>query len=268
MTGTQRCLVFMTLGLVLCPGHSRAQQDSDRESYYRAVEYCRSDVSRPLALSPDGRVLCFDGAVENDLDVSQARGLRENGLFVVRSPGGIPNTAVALSGIVRDRHATVVVHDHCFSACAMFFLVASHQSYVLKGALVAWHYPQSGDPANPLCTYVIEPRDGKPRKLQRGRCQTDGERGVSFSPEMARFFEERIIDPSFEYPPDSLYVRRMLRNLYADTGVFRDILWTLHPRYYPILFKTKILYEAYPQSQEEVDEMAARVGRGRVIYDP
>jgi hypothetical protein len=35
------------------------------------------------------------------------------------------------------------------------------------------------------------------------------------------------------------------------------------------LFKTKIVYEAYPQSQEEVDEMRARLRLPvSVIYDP
>lgn len=261
-------LVVVTLGLVLCSSHSRAQRDSDRERYYRAVEYCRGDVSRPMSLSPDGQVLCFDGRVTDDLDVSVAKGLKEHGLFVVRSRGGDPEIAVALSGIVRDRHATVVVHGYCFSACASFFLIASHQSYVLKGALVAWHYPRSADPADPHCTYVTEPPDGKLKKLQRGSCRPGGEHGVEYSREVARFFAERVVDPSFSHPPDSLYVRRMLRNLYGDTGVFRDILWTLHPRYNPVLFKTKILYEAYPQSQEEVDEIAARLRFGRVIYDP
>jgi hypothetical protein len=263
-------LAIATLGLLLCSGHSSAEQDFDRESYYRAAEYCRGNVSRPMAVSPDGQVLCFDGEVTDDLDVSPARDLKENGVFVVRSRGGDPDTAVALSDIVLERGATVVVHDYCFSACASFFLIASHRSYVLKGALVAWHYPRSDDPDDPHCTYVTDPPDGKLKKLQRRPCRLGGDHGAEYSREVARFFAERVIDPFFDHPPDSLYVRRMLRNLYGDTGAFRDVLWTLHPRYYPVLFKTKILYEAYPQNQEEVDEMAARLrlGRGRVIYDP
>lgn len=264
-----RCFLVVAISeIALCSGYVRAQQDFDRERYYRAVEYCRGDVSRPMAVSPDGQVLCFDGRVTDGLDVSAAKDLKEHGLFVVRSRGGDPEIAVELSDIVRDRHATVVIHGHCFSACASFFLIASHQSYVLKGTLVAWHYPRSADPADPQCTYITEPPDAKMKKLQRGSCRPGGEHGMEYSREVARFFGERVIDPSFSHPPDSLYVRRMLRNLYADTGVFRDILWTLHPRYYPVLFKTKILYEAYPKSQEEVDEIAARLRFGRVIYDP
>jgi hypothetical protein len=33
------------------------------------------------------------------------------------------------------------------------------------------------------------------------------------------------------------------------------------------MFRTRIYYEAYPESQEAVDAMAARMQRGRVIYD-
>jgi hypothetical protein len=212
--------------------------------------------------------LCFDGFVEADLDISQAIALNKNGLFVVRSSGGSGLVAVALSEIIRERQATVVVHDYCFSACAMFFFIASDQTYVMKGALVIWHHLQSSDPNYPFCTFLTEPRNGEPKKLQRGPCQAGGERGARFWPELERFFERRAIGHSFEPPPDSHYVRRIVRNLYAETGVFRDVAWTIHPRYYPVLFKTKILYEAYPQSQEEVDGMTARLRRGKVIYDP
>jgi hypothetical protein len=95
-----------------------------------------------MNLSPDKQVLCLTGAIAKDLDVSLANDLKDDGLFVFRSPGGYAGPAVALSDIIRDRHATVVVYDHCFSACAGFLLVASYQTYVLKGTLVAWHYPR------------------------------------------------------------------------------------------------------------------------------
>jgi hypothetical protein len=94
-----------------------------------------------MNLSPDKQVLCFTGAISENMDVSLANDLKDDGLFVVRSLGGYPGPAVALSDIIRDRHATVVVYDYCFSACAGFLLVASYHTYVLKGTLVAWHYP-------------------------------------------------------------------------------------------------------------------------------
>jgi len=34
------------------------------------------------------------------------------------------------------------------------------------------------------------------------------------------------------------------------------------------MVKTKIVYEAYPTSQDEVDAMVAKLHLGRIIYDP
>lgn len=266
----QGLLVPLILLLVCCAEELRAQEAAtDRERYYRAVQYCRGDVPRPIALSADGQILCFDGPVPTNLDMSVAKDIKENGLFVARSPGGDGGPAARLSDVVRDRHATVVIYDFCNSACAMFFLIASYQTYVLKGTLVTWHYPQSGDPAHPFCTFLTAPRDGEPRRVQLGPCQSGGERGVyRYWANLDRFFEERMFVPS-AVPPDSLYVRKIVASRYAERGFYSDILWTLHPRYYPQLFRTRIVYEAYPQSQEEVDEVRTRlrlpVG---VIYDP
>jgi hypothetical protein len=246
-------------------GHAQ-ESTFDPKSYYGAVDYCRHQAlpGRSMHLSAGKQVLCFDGVVSRDMDVSLANDLKNDGLFVVRSPGGNQAPAVALSDIIRDRHATVVAYDYCFSACAVFFLVASYQAYVLKGTLVAWHYPQSSE----LGTFLTAPRDGGPRKVQRGPCQ-GGEYGYTYTPMLMEFFKKRAVNPPISVPPDSLYVRRIVRNLYAETGVFRDVMWTLHPRYYPGLFKTKIFYEAYPESQEEVDGMLARLRmKIRVIYDP
>ena len=61
----------------------------------------------------------------------------------------------------------------------------------------------------------------------------------------------------------------MVRNLYAETGVYHDVMWTLHPRSYPRMFKTKIFHEAYPESQDEVDDILARLHvNWKIIYDP
>jgi hypothetical protein len=164
----------LTLLLVLCSREGRAQQEAfDRESYYRAVKYCRQNTLLglgPMTLSPDRQILCFDGVIVPNMDVSLAKNLNEDGLFVVRSSGGNAGPAMVLSDLVRDRHATVVIYDYCFSACAVFFLIASHQTYVLKGSLVVWHDPSSGDPNRPFCTFLTAPRDGEPKKLQRGPC--------------------------------------------------------------------------------------------------
>lgn len=261
--------------LFLCSGEGRAQQVAlDKERYERAVEYCRRYAwPGPMNLSPDGKILCFSGEISKNVDISLAKDLKEDGLFVVRSPGGNPDPAIRLSNLVRDRSATVVVYDFCLSACANYFLIASQQTYVLRGALVAWHNPRSGDPGRPFCSFLETPRDGEPKKLFRGPCTQAvfGDHAATSThwPAEIEFYKERTIDPLFEAPPDSLYVRKIIASLYRETGVYRDVAWTIHPRYFSRWFKTKILFEAYPVSQGEVDSMLAALGlKMRVIYDP
>ena len=62
--------------------------DTDKAIYARAVEHCRGNVKRPMALDLDKRVLCFDGAILPELELSLADRLEDGGLFVMRSFGG------------------------------------------------------------------------------------------------------------------------------------------------------------------------------------
>lgn len=275
---------LLSITLLLATRVASAQSGAiDRDAYYRAVSYCRSSslgdgiaaavnpimLGRQMSLSSDKQMRCFNGVITKDLDVALANDLKYGGLFIVRSMGGYAIPAIALSNIIRDRHATVVVYDYCVSACAGFFLVASELTYVLKDTLVAWHYPQGDE----LCTFLTVPYGDEERKVQRGPCQVGGEDGFSNSQSIVEFFAKRAVSPPISFPPDSLYVRKVVRNLYKETGRYRDAIWTLHPRYYPRLFKTKIVYEAYPESQGEVDAIIMRLPLNmspdvRVIYDP
>jgi hypothetical protein len=262
-------LGIVPLGLILFPCNGRAQ-DFDKESYYRAVEYCRGDVARPVALSADKKILCFDGWIFRDtMDESRLKSLSENGLFVVRSFGGETAWAIAISDMLRDRRATVVVYDYCLSACASFFLVASFQTYVINGSLVAWH---NGVSIMPVCTFLREPRDLGPRKLVRAPCPDLPSLWLDQYSDLVsmekQFYSERTLDPSFEDPPESFYIRKILRTMYEGTGLDPDVAWTWNPRYLKSTFKANIYYEAYPQSQEEIDGMVARLHLRKVIYDP
>jgi hypothetical protein len=239
---TQWPFVFLAPLLLLSSREGRAQQEGfDRENYYRAVEYCRREVSRPMALSSDRRILCFDGLVDSDMDVSLAKELGENGLFVVRSFGGSIISAIALSDLLRERRATVVIYDYCLSACASYFFIASIQTYVIKGSLVAWHNGVSGLPD---CASLKIPRDSGPKKLRRFPCpgipfDDLGRHRAAISAE-TRFYADRTVDRLFEDPPDSFYVRKILKNMYEETGVYPDVAWTWNPRHHETTFKTKI----------------------------
>jgi hypothetical protein len=221
-----------------------------------------------MALDLDNRVLCFDGDILDEQDLSPAKSLVEGGLFVVRSVGGEPRTAMVLADLLQQRRATVVVYDYCLLACASYLLFASAKTIVLKDSLVAWRY--SSEP--PWCPSLVAPKDGGPKRLDVALCSDAPAEYQSGYAEFRnlnnKFYAARIVDPLAEWPPESVIIRRMLRSGFEGTGRFPDAFWTWNPRYYAASIKTRVIYEAYPKSQREVDAMASKLGLGRVLYDP
>jgi hypothetical protein len=257
------CLLFFIYSVSQV---SHAQQP-DFGVYARAVEFCRGVVKRPMALDLDKRVLCFDGEISSQSDLSLSEALEFGGLFVVRSYGGVSITAMALADLIRDRRATVVTYDYCISACAGFLLVASDQAFVTKDTLVAWH-----DAVWPLCPELEAPKDNGPKRLEKSVCSdtpTQYRRGYAeFKNVLDEFYATRVIDLRFQFPPESFAIRRMLRIMFEGRGAYPNVVWTWNPRYYASVLKTKIIYEAYPSSQDEVDALALKFHFGRVLYDP
>jgi hypothetical protein len=96
-----------------------------------------------MALSPDKRVLCLDGVFTSGLNLAVATDIADRGFAVVRSSGGDRARAIELANMVRDRDAIVVVRDVCLYACASFLVLASSETYVLEGALLAWGVSRS-----------------------------------------------------------------------------------------------------------------------------
>jgi hypothetical protein len=261
--------------LVLLRSHEgHAQQAAiDKDTYASAADHCRGTASRPMTLSADHGVLCFDGWIGENLDLSPAKDLKESGLFVVRSHGGYPVPAIALSNLLRERNATVVVYDYCLAACASYFFFASTRTYVLRGALVAWRAS-----AAHLVDCAKAGREGgfviHPGAAPQLPCPVD----IS-EQDLAGYLATRSADAGFYAPRkvhrvltrDSLYITRLLQDRFAETGVYPDVMWTLSPKLRNIL-KTEIHYEAYPASQAEVDAIAQGVRItflvAKVIYDP
>ncbi len=248
--------------------NSRAEQP-DFALYARAVEYCRSVMKRPMALELDKRVLCFDGEILPGQDVSLTKELEEGGLFVVRSYGGSPVIAVALAESLRDRRATVVVYDYCVSACASYLLIASVETFIMRDSLVAWHHTSSSF----YCPSLEVPKDDGPKRLEKSPCSDAPPEYQSGYKEFQHlndgFYPARIVAPEFEWPPESFTVRKILKSMFEGTGAYPDVFWTWNPRHHASTIKTKIVYEAYPKDQDEVDAIAARLGfNHRIIYDP
>jgi hypothetical protein len=261
------CVLFVAFGSEI----GRSQElDFEKARYALAVEYCRGNVERLLSLSADHQTLCFDGPVERDLDLSQVRDLKEHGLFVVRSPGGFADPAIEISNLLDAKRATVVAYDYCLSACASFFFIASGRTYVFEKALVAFHYPIRGASD---CAYIGSTSDNEDKRLIVEPCPTQ-ERIIGPSKrfegwqDVNEFCDKRTIDRQYGMPPQSSYMRKYLKALFEQTGEVPGVLWMWNPRFYRSAVKTEISYEDYPDSQSEVDELAARFHLGPIIFDP
>lgn len=147
--------------------------------------------------------------------------------------------------------------------------MASATSFVLKNTLVAWHYTL--DPS--WCPLLVETDDDGPKRVEKAPCSDASpeikEGGKSRRSLNYRFYYGRAVDPRFDNAPESFVIRKMLRSMFEGTGRYPNVSWTWNPRYYANLLKVKIVYEAYPTSQAEVDDMVSKLGlRHRVIYDP
>jgi hypothetical protein len=267
LSGALRCFVLLMSGFI-CAGGVHAEQDLDSARYHRAVEYCRGDVIRPAVLSADRKILCFDGPIISPFDASQ---LEEGGLFVVRSQDGEGEAALAISETLLQRRATVVIYDYCLSACAAFFVFASDRTYVLKGALVAWHDAVNGFTN---CRNWLRPIYEQQRDVPCGAPPVGNwHKYGAYVLARQRFYSRRSKATDAAFPPTSLYIATTLINMYLDTGVSPNVAWTLSPTSL-LSFKTKIHYEAYPVNQDELDELAARLEVPlrlrvrKVIYDP
>jgi len=257
-------MLCLLIGVERC---APATLETDFSSYARAAEHCLGEVARPIALSQDRRVLCLDGVISSDLNLSIATGLADHGLAVIRSRGGDPERAVQLANMLRDRNAVVVIRDFCLYACASFILLGSSEAYVLDGALAAWGVFRRY--IDDDCMGFIDANDQAGPLLTSLRCTEAYGDEKLLDRRWNEFYRDRAFATAFTDPPESRFVRRALMNLYRSTGQFPVVLWTWNPRYHANAITTKLVYQHYPDSQEEVNAIAKRLGLARrVIYDP
>jgi hypothetical protein len=123
------------------------------EGFIRSsVDFCRgyppappSEPSLSLHMSDDKTILCY-GGIYADQDLSVMHELSNGGIFVIRSRGGIPASAIKIANILESKMATVVIRDYCMSACAGFIYIATVRTYVVGNSVVAWHAPYQRPP--------------------------------------------------------------------------------------------------------------------------
>jgi hypothetical protein len=275
------CLFVAVALFLLFAGLAAAFERADRSTYAAAVAYCRSKAGQ-LILNEKKSIFCFDGEVRQERDASSLESLNSEGLFVVRSPGGDAIAAARIATLLEEKKATVVIYDFCISACASFFFVAGARTYVLKDTIVAWHYGwREWSPCEDV-GYGIEHRnsDGA-RRLSKGRVCYEYSEQYQEMQKKARslaipFYARRIVDLqrfNFDRPPRSAHIAMILRSKVRDTGTWPEVSWTWNPRYHKSTLRTEVIYEKYPESQDEVDALMQRfLGKharsNSVLHDP
>jgi len=283
------------LVLLLCSG-AHAFDQRDRDKYASAIDYCRTKPGQKT-INAEKNIVCYDGPTVRDEDISFVRELRDFGLFVVRSEGGDVVDAIEIARVLAKKHEDVVVYDYCNSACAQFLIVASDRTYVSRNSIVALHFPTSTD--GYACAAMTVGPDGlgqlattpcpwadpkfkltfsllvrSAEAFLRSRTKGSAE-SVSTTVSGGYAPESSGINPhpdlSFNPPPQSAYVQAVMRARFEKTGALPQVAWTWNPRYAKAALKTDLEYEAYPESQDQLDAIAKRVllrAAGDIIYDP
>jgi hypothetical protein len=240
------------------------------------VDRCRTATRAAVAregaktvLSEDFSTLSFDGAILADEDIGVVDRLRQDGFFVVRSSGGHVGVAMRLSDKLREKNARVIVYDFCLSACANYVLVASHKTYVTKGAIVAWH----GGPPDVSCdaAFLAALRERyRERSRSPQQADADCEAAEQRRRTSRKFFARRAINERHIYDPQTAYTKKYV-DLFRRGGLYkRDAFWMWNPKNHRDRFGSIVEYESYPRSQDEVDALLAqrRWGSHDVIFDP
>ncbi len=268
-TGPSGLSYVVGITCALAASLDSARSESDRIS--SAANYCLS-YRNSVTISDDHTILCFDGKIDLDQASAPFHQLKQNGFFIVRSPGGAPHVAINLSNILRKKNATVIIYDYCLSACANYFLIASFKTYILKSSIVAWH----GGPPKVGCN--AGNIEHVKKYLRDWRYVRDRD-GIEIYPSAEvlcqtielekRFFKEREIEDRHIHQPQTEHTQTMTHFAMIEPANRRRVLWMWNPKNYGDYFKSRIVYESYPSSQDEVDEILSRLQLGiRVIYDP
>jgi hypothetical protein len=228
----------------------------------QAVEYCEqaarasrqfsSVMTAISSISDDHTILCFDGLISAHADWSAFHQLQENGFLVIRSLGGDTSLAVSIAELLLKKNITVVIRDLCLSACANAIFVASNKTYVLKNSLIAWH----GGPSECIDTEIAA-------ALARLHRPCD-----PFDPTL-HFFRTRGISPRHMILPQTIYTRNRVKIILESPIDRRAVFWMWHPKSHRDYFKDRIVYESYPESQEEVNALLRKFRLPiRIVYDP
>jgi hypothetical protein len=247
----------------LRPAHSAFEDLS------AAVAYCRGHGGL-VKLNEDQTTLCFDGPIIDGQDDIPFHQLKQNGMFVVRSNGGYTLAAINLANILREKDARTVIYDYCLSACVNFFLVAASQAYVMRKTVIAWHGTFERAHCRGQVLEIVRKSGREYYRLPQGDSIPENIRKICQAHDLVEmFFKQRGIADRHVYEPQPEGIKKLFYLAMKQGGDGTNIAWMWNPRNYGEYFKIPIVYESYPASQAEVDQILADAGlRVQIFYDP
>jgi hypothetical protein len=248
--------------VAFCRGYPRLQVRGYTDIDYRTPQ----PGGYSFHIKDDKTVLCYDGAIFDNQDISVMNDLVEGGIFVVRSSGGMPNTAIKMGNILKSKMATVVIHDYCMAACAIFLYIASDTTYVVRDSIVVWYAVRYRVPPCEDNTFSMSSAETK--ELWMSLSPERRERNCKDLADLVDFFKKRGGTLNSFFESQSPHIKKILQSA-NDQGLdTTGQYWMWHPRYHKDVFNTKIIYESYPKSQDDVDEITRRLGFPKMLYDP
>jgi hypothetical protein len=268
--------------ILLCSAMSAPSAQIREDVIASAVDFCRGYPPIPMRRYPDfgtpqpegysfhikddKTVLCYDGVIFDNQNISVMNDLVEGGFFVIRGGAGMPTTALKMGNILKSKMATVVIRDYCVSACAAFIYIASDTTYVVRDSIVVWHAIRYQAPPCDDNAFLMSSTETK--ELWMSFSPERRERNCKYLADLVDFFKKRGSTLNSLFATQSPHIKKVTQSA-NDQGLdTTDQYWMWHPRYHQGVFNTKIIYESYPKSQDEVNEITRRFGLPKMLYDP
>ena len=80
--------------------------------------------------------------------------------------------------------------------------------------------------------------------------------------------QRRGIKDDFTRQPQTRWTRRMLHAMRREAVDKRSVSWMWHAENFGSCFKSKITFQSFPRSQQQVNQWLGNLGPITVVYDP
>lgn len=106
-----------------------------------AANVCYKALGHGAGVHAEGNIICFFREIVHETSAAEflANPIPQDGIVVVRSPGGTVDEAVTIAEALLAQRVTIVVAGKCISSCANYLFLAGAAKIVLANSWVIWH---------------------------------------------------------------------------------------------------------------------------------